>query len=614
MSRLPTPGGDNNTWGDVLNEFLSVSHNSDGTLKNLFINVKDYGAKGDGTTDDTTALSDALAALVAAGGGTLYIPPGTYIGSLTLIGLSNINIEGAGWSSVIKLPDGSNTNAIRVSGCTNIRISNLALDGNRDNVSTSGVIYAICLGIYIVGGSEYVTVEGCYLHDFWGAGIMMEGAGDPLIPNTNPISKIWILNNYLDAIRDGTIFVRPSCSHILIQGNTCLNGDSYAIAVLYSTYVTVVDNYAENYNLINVEGGAIQTGAVTYCYIGQNICIAGESQYANDCSGIKIDETEETDNHGLIISTYVIIEGNLVRGYNGAGTSGIFIPSGQHIDVRNNMMIDNYYGFDYYNVTDINFDANSITRSTVAGIRGQYDSSHTGANNVSISRNLIEDGNTALIYLSSIATITGNTFRKGAVNGISMQTTSSGSVIAGNQFVNIPQNAIVVNSGVSGVQVRDNQFWVEGLTGTANTAVTTTNTTLVDTRLSLAPNAWVGDTVTCNGKTLLVTSNTTTTFTGAAWSAGSNPGNGYAWSVGGMGTAIYETSGAGPSAFINNVATGLSGTNFVVSHATTHFVGEVGSAWENYATSIIFTNLPTSNPLVAGQLWSNAGVVTVSAG
>ena len=31
-------------------------------------------------------------------------------------------------------------------------------------------------------------------------------------------------------------------------------------------------------------------------------------------------------------------------------------------------------------------------------------------------------------------------------------------------------------------------------------------------------------------------------------------------------------------------------------------------------TRIILSNLPTSNPAVAGALWSNAGVVTVSAG
>jgi len=32
MSRLPTPGGDQDLWGNVLNDFLSVSHNTDGTL------------------------------------------------------------------------------------------------------------------------------------------------------------------------------------------------------------------------------------------------------------------------------------------------------------------------------------------------------------------------------------------------------------------------------------------------------------------------------------------------------------------------------------------------------------------------------------------------------
>lgn len=33
MSRLPTPGSDDGTWGDILNDFLEVEHNADGTLK-----------------------------------------------------------------------------------------------------------------------------------------------------------------------------------------------------------------------------------------------------------------------------------------------------------------------------------------------------------------------------------------------------------------------------------------------------------------------------------------------------------------------------------------------------------------------------------------------------
>lgn len=33
MARLPNPGSDQGTWGNILNEFLAVAHNTDGTLK-----------------------------------------------------------------------------------------------------------------------------------------------------------------------------------------------------------------------------------------------------------------------------------------------------------------------------------------------------------------------------------------------------------------------------------------------------------------------------------------------------------------------------------------------------------------------------------------------------
>jgi hypothetical protein len=33
MARLPYPGGDDGTWGAILNDFLAVEHNTDGTLK-----------------------------------------------------------------------------------------------------------------------------------------------------------------------------------------------------------------------------------------------------------------------------------------------------------------------------------------------------------------------------------------------------------------------------------------------------------------------------------------------------------------------------------------------------------------------------------------------------
>ena len=37
MARLPQPGGDEGQWGDILNEYLSQVHNTDGTLKDSVI-------------------------------------------------------------------------------------------------------------------------------------------------------------------------------------------------------------------------------------------------------------------------------------------------------------------------------------------------------------------------------------------------------------------------------------------------------------------------------------------------------------------------------------------------------------------------------------------------
>lgn len=64
MSRLPTPGRDDGTWGDILNDFLSVEHKADGTLKR----AADYDAHiADGTmhrriNDSSTETTSLLSA------------------------------------------------------------------------------------------------------------------------------------------------------------------------------------------------------------------------------------------------------------------------------------------------------------------------------------------------------------------------------------------------------------------------------------------------------------------------------------------------------------------------------------------------------------------------
>jgi hypothetical protein len=69
---LPTVGADAETWGTKLNEYLTLA------TFGPVLNIKDYGAVGDGSTDDTTAIQNALNASTLAAPRTIYIPTGTY--------------------------------------------------------------------------------------------------------------------------------------------------------------------------------------------------------------------------------------------------------------------------------------------------------------------------------------------------------------------------------------------------------------------------------------------------------------------------------------------------------------------------------------------------------
>ena len=46
--------------------------------RDAIYDVKDYGATGDGTTDDSTAIQSAITALETNGGGILFFPAATY--------------------------------------------------------------------------------------------------------------------------------------------------------------------------------------------------------------------------------------------------------------------------------------------------------------------------------------------------------------------------------------------------------------------------------------------------------------------------------------------------------------------------------------------------------
>src|SRR5258708_15803746 len=105
MARQPVVGADSNAWGTVLNAYLSVAHNADGSYKGPLLNLKDpaYGGVCDGVTNDSTPWASALSAVQSAGGGGIILPGPSAIATPITIpnGLDNLAIFGVGNMSQI---------------------------------------------------------------------------------------------------------------------------------------------------------------------------------------------------------------------------------------------------------------------------------------------------------------------------------------------------------------------------------------------------------------------------------------------------------------------------------------------------------------------------------
>ncbi len=114
-------------------------------LKALAFNVKadPFQAKGDGIADDLPAIQAAVDARREAGGGYVFLPPGTYIlGSGPLLMRDGVHLIGAGhYNTFLKLGDNVNSPVITDDGVTRsggsafgrVYLSNFSIDGNRDN-------------------------------------------------------------------------------------------------------------------------------------------------------------------------------------------------------------------------------------------------------------------------------------------------------------------------------------------------------------------------------------------------------------------------------------------------------------------------------------------------
>lgn len=96
----------------------------------LLFNVKSYGAVGDGVADDKASITTAIAAAVAAGGGEVFLPGGTYRIASAITVSAKVNLRGASPSaSVISVDYASDASGA-------VRTTNASADTAGGNVLT----------------------------------------------------------------------------------------------------------------------------------------------------------------------------------------------------------------------------------------------------------------------------------------------------------------------------------------------------------------------------------------------------------------------------------------------------------------------------------------------
>jgi parallel beta-helix repeat protein len=142
------------------------------------INVKDFGAKGDGKTDDTKAIQAAINSAPANSPATIYFPQGVfvmasyittnkYLENYFLLIHSNITFNGSGENSIIRLADhildkpDSNANAHVFYGreVYNVKFTNLQIDLNGKNNMIPEGFLKNAYGIFIRDGRNVIIQD-----------------------------------------------------------------------------------------------------------------------------------------------------------------------------------------------------------------------------------------------------------------------------------------------------------------------------------------------------------------------------------------------------------------------------------------------------------------------
>ena len=391
------------------------------------LNVKWFGAVGDGVVVDTPAIQAALDYVQNHGGGKVFIPAGRYFLdqniTRTLRVGNNTQLEGAGPGTVL-ISFGShairNLNSLSAPyGNRNITIQNLTIHCSKSG--GDGVVF------FSVTDS---TINNVWIIDPIGYGVWLFRAGDSSAGEGKPTTRVVVSHCHITGVVD----VGIECSGAVgcsVVGNTVTG--TRGIAGYYAwngaTDCTFTGNVAEGEGQTNsFIGYQVQPADLTTCPVTaakqtqtQRISFVGNIG-RNVSAGFRMAGTEPNK------PTDVLVQGNSFSGL-GALDRGLDIQQATRVTVQGNT----FDGF-----------AEAMLLNDVR--RG---SSYNGATYVFIENNTIKGGGPSLLFGNSGGSLRGNKFFGQLDNAVSVYSWRN-CAISDNMFVNLGKDQDAVGIAVCG--------------------------------------------------------------------------------------------------------------------------------------------------------------------
>lgn len=310
-----------------------------------YINVKDFGAIGDGVTDDTIAINSAMA---ESDKGTLFFPKGIYkCGSISL----TKNIIGEGKDSIIF---SNGNNKIITIATDELKVQNIIIRGSNNST------YANEIGLYI--DDKYnIIVSNCVVENFLGnSGILNTNLMDKHIGN---LFQNCIIRNNKKGINFDTRGEYSIC-----LGSTLYENED-AIVIKAGNISIVANNVSDNVNGIRIISGDNDShGLLLSNLINHN---SGYGIYIDGISnGFNIANNEFYNSNIYIKSN--LIESVLLNA-NYIGSSVNLYAENAILDLKNNTFISTMGNVDlnYNSITSsINLVGNVCKKTTYSWLNG----------------------------------------------------------------------------------------------------------------------------------------------------------------------------------------------------------------------------------------------------